>query len=123
MDIASDLNKHKKLEKKIREYNKLIRKIAEKKNYDYKKRAKRYGVENESPRVIVPYIEYLLKFEHKCFWCKTNLGLHEKTIDHIRSMSNGGGNTRKNICVCCVECQKKRSKMLQLNKKNGVEVC
>lgn len=43
-----------------------------------------------------------------CKWCDEYVPESESTLDHIISLSHGGGNGADNLCMACVECNRKR---------------
>jgi 5-methylcytosine-specific restriction endonuclease McrA len=67
---------------------------------------------------------YALRRKHgdNCAVCKKYLEVAEMTIDHIRSLKNGGNNTTKNLQILCFHCnQTKGSKKIHPSNILGID--
>lgn len=59
------------------------------------------------------------KTKGKCFYCGQQCGFlrkhagkaHFATLDHVKPRSAGGKDSRKNLVLCCLECNKRKSSM------------
>lgn len=49
--------------------------------------------------------------EGKCYWCKKPMNpFDDCTLEHIKSLANGGTHTMDNISLCCNRCNHTRNK-------------
>lgn len=44
----------------------------------------------------------------KCMYCNTNLKNEQKTLDHVKLVSEGGDNHESNLVTCCNQCNRRR---------------
>ena len=113
--VSSDLNRHKKLMEAKRQ----MKHVAASRDLNAKGRARRMGVEYETTR---GYIVWLLVKEPECFWCHQPVAQKDKTVDHIRSLDNGGTHTKDNLVMACHRCNDRRNRVKTHNKKLGIQV-
>jgi len=45
----------------------------------------------------------------KCEWCTASILRQAFEVDHIISLSNGGGNTADNLAVACPDCNRRKA--------------
>jgi 5-methylcytosine-specific restriction endonuclease McrA len=54
------------------------------------------------------FIAMSLKADAKCAYCGEWLLVAGGSVDHMMPVSRGGTNTRENLCLCCLPCNKSK---------------
>jgi DNA-binding transcriptional ArsR family regulator len=49
--------------------------------------------------------------KNRCFYCGSKLHYGNRTLDHVVSRAEGGGNGYRNVVACCVECNSSKAEM------------
>lgn len=60
-------------------------------------------------------IQVWIRDKRKCVYCKEKIGLTEFTIDHVKPISKGGTDDKKNVVCSCFSCNQLKSDMLLTN--------
>lgn len=58
-------------------------------------------------------VQFLLKIDTKCHYCKKELTEDTVTIDHLIPKSRGGSNARHNLALACTECNGKKGNLTE----------
>ena len=85
-------------------------------NISYQKNKKGWNHENVSKHDLRCLFSESLRSGFKCPYCQSDMTLepdftNTATIDHVTARSLGGDNDKKNMVLCCRDCNTKKAKI------------